>query len=156
MLPLPITTIIPLYMDTVTVKEAAEHLNLSEQAVRKRLRVGTLDYYKDEHNRIHIYLPTNTYTSNDYQATYIQSLEEQVQYLKEQLDHEKEASSELRRVIALQAQRLPEIRQLEGSESSQNDTGVHYPSEETGEAHRGTQTPHRSLLARIKDAVKGQ
>jgi hypothetical protein len=106
-------------MDTVSVKEAAKTLGITEQSVRKRISVGTLSSYKDDDNRVHVYLPdttTSTTTSDDYSTTYIASLEEQISYLKDQLEESHEANRQLRQIVAIQAQRLPEI------ESSPTDT----------------------------------
>lgn len=148
-------------MNTVTVKEAADLLGLQEQAVRKRIRAGTLDSYKDDNGRVWIYLPDDIGTDTNtphFRDRYIEDLESQVSYLKELLEREQQASSELRRVIALQAQRVPEIQSGdpgEVTEDRESYSTASTPNNPPGDPESGAQRQQRSLLTRLRDAILG-
>src|SRR5919112_1099640 len=48
-------------MDRVTVQEAAQRLGISQDAVRQRIRRGSMRHDKDDKGRVYVYLnPTNT------------------------------------------------------------------------------------------------
>src|SRR5918999_5591194 len=48
-------------MDRVTVQEAAQRLGISQDAVRQRVRRGSMRHDKDDKGRVYVYLkPTNT------------------------------------------------------------------------------------------------
>ncbi len=109
----------------VTVAQAAELLGLSEDAVRSRLKRGTLGKEKDADGTVFVVLdgggsgdrrPT---TNGDRPATdqsalvlmqaHLDSLGEQLTYFRYQLDQEREANRENRRIIAGLVQRVPQL-----------------------------------------------
>ena len=48
-------------MDKLTVAEAADRLGISQEAVRRRIGRGTIEYDKDDDGRVYVFLsPTNT------------------------------------------------------------------------------------------------
>ncbi|MBV9455305.1 MAG: hypothetical protein JOZ19_14520 [Rubrobacter sp.] len=106
----------------VTVPDAAVLLGLSEDAVRSRLKRGTLRKEKDEDGTVFVVLsaesPTDRPTSNrgrpaanqtPVPADLAKLLRDQVEYLREQLAEEREANRENRRIIAGLVQRVPEL-----------------------------------------------
>jgi hypothetical protein len=108
----------------VTVAEAALLLSLSEDAIRSRLKRGTLSKEKDADGTVFVVLDGDRPTTNgDRPATdqstdrsalalmqaHLDSLGEQLIYLRYQLDQEREANSENRRIIAGLVQRVPEL-----------------------------------------------
>src|SRR5215204_6800788 len=110
----------------VTVVRAAEILGLTEGAVRQRLKRGTLPFEKAEDGSVYVLLHrthartdadntrTNTDSTNDNTADQVfsplvESLEDQVQFLREQLAAEREANRENRRLLAAALERIPEI-----------------------------------------------
>src|SRR5215207_8287174 len=106
----------------VTVTEAAALLGLSEDAIRSRLKRGTLRKEKGRDGTVFVVLgaedSTNRPTTNNDQPTTSQTpdqsalvevLRDQVQYLREQLSEEREANRENRRIIAGLVQRVPEL-----------------------------------------------
>ncbi len=110
-------------MDRLTVAEAADRLGVKEQAVRKRIQRGTLVHDKDEDGRVYVYLDprdqvygtsnsTNTDTEID---TLVQSLQDQIEYLRAELQRRGETHAEEARrkdtIIAQLAQRIPSYRQ---------------------------------------------
>ena len=108
----------------VTVAEAALLLGLSEDAVRSRLKRGTLRKEKGTDGTVLVALDGDRPTTNgDRPATgqttdrsalalmqsHLDSLGEQLTYLRGQLDQEREANRENRRIIAGLVQRVPEL-----------------------------------------------
>ena len=108
----------------VTVAQAAVLLGVSEDAVRSRLKRGTLSKEKDADGTVFVVLgangrPGRPATNGDRPATdesalalmqaHLDSLVEQLTYLRYQLDQEREANSENRRIIAGLVQRVPEL-----------------------------------------------
>ncbi len=113
----------------VTVAQAALLLGLSEAAVRSRLKRGTLSKEKDADGTVFVVLdgggsgdrrPTAngdrpaTDQTTDQSAlalmqAHLDSLGEQLTYFRYQLDQEREANRENRRIIAGLVQRVPEL-----------------------------------------------
>jgi DNA-binding transcriptional regulator PaaX len=94
------------------VRDAAEVLGISPEAVRTRLSRGTLDSER-EGRRVYVLLePDLTRHDKDRtsdQTRYVRSLEERVEHLRELLDGEREANRENRRIIAALTSRIPEL-----------------------------------------------
>lgn len=94
-----------------TVREAAKLLNVSEAAIRQRIQRESIAYEKDEETgRVYILLDEeqkhldNGETELD--PVYYREL---IDTLQEQLRLEREASAELRRIIAGLTTRIPEL-----------------------------------------------
>ena len=52
-------------MDRVTVQEAARRLGISQDAVRQRIRRGSMRHNKDDKGRVYVYLdPTDTHLTD--------------------------------------------------------------------------------------------
>ena len=112
----------------VTVAEAAVLLGLSEDAVRSRLKRGTLRRKKGTDGTVFVVLaggvpddrpttnvdrPTTDQTTDQsalaLMQAHLDSLGEHLTYLRYQLDQEREANRENRRIIAGLVQRVPEL-----------------------------------------------
>ncbi len=108
----------------VTVAQAAVLLGLSEDAIRSRLKRGTLSKEKDADGTVFVVLDGGRPTTNgdrpmtdqttDQSAlalmqAHLDSLGEQLTYSRYQLDQEREANRENRRIIAGLVQRVPEL-----------------------------------------------
>jgi excisionase family DNA binding protein len=107
-------------LDRLTVVEAAERLGVKEQAVRKRIARGTLHHTKDEDGRVYVYRrPSDTDakpesegvgTGGDTDAyTLIRSLEDQVGYLRREVEDRKDESRRKDAIIMSLTQRIPEL-----------------------------------------------
>jgi hypothetical protein len=125
----------------VTVAEAVELLGLSEDAIRARLRRGTLTRVDMPDGRVLVDLsstdgqPTASKTTTDHQPTATDqpsdNSESLVKLLREQLEAEREANRENRRIIAILASRIPELEPAR--EASPEATGEPVaPSEHQG------------------------
>ena len=126
----------------VTVADAALLLGISEDAVRSRLRRGTLRRETGEDGTVFVVLGTDrpasyqrptddrsTNQQNDRQTAgqpidghvdrrggsetdrdeLVEALRDDVAHLRDQLDRERDASAELRRIVAGLVQRVPEL-----------------------------------------------
>jgi hypothetical protein len=121
-----------------TVTEAARILGITEGAVRKRVERGKLASQHTRDGRLLVYLdrdttatdtardrPRQSRDTSEGDDRYIRSLEEQVQYLRAQLEQEREARTEERRrqdTVIAQLSRANEeqartIRELEAPAS---------------------------------------
>jgi len=109
----------------VTVAEAARMLNLSAEAVRSRVQRGTLDSIKVD-GTVYVLLDADqaqrTFVNADKQMALIQSLhalihslEDHTTYLREQLEQERKANRENRRIIAALTQRIPQLPETPGA-----------------------------------------
>jgi excisionase family DNA binding protein len=93
----------------VTVQEAARLLGISEGAVRARIHRGTLETERDSgtvYVRLNVDDTTNERTE---QSELVQTLREYNASLERQLNAERDASAELRRIVAGLVQRIPEL-----------------------------------------------
>lgn len=117
------------------VKQAAEALGISSEGVRKRISRGKLDSEKAKDGKVFVWVDVSdegrtngparsdngSHTNGDTDRTgYGQgsdnrpdalhsSLQDQVSYLRNQLDLEREANRENRRLLAAALERIPEI-----------------------------------------------
>ena len=85
-------------LDRLTVAEAAGALGISQDAVRKRIARGSISHDRDESGRVYVYLsPSETVHKTDQdnvqddatktvQDAYIRSLEDQIAFLRGELE----------------------------------------------------------------------
>jgi hypothetical protein len=85
-------------LDRLTVAEAADALGISQDAVRKRIARRTISHDRDESGRVYVYLsPSETVHKTDQDAVqddatktvqdeYIRSLEDQIAFLRPELE----------------------------------------------------------------------
>jgi hypothetical protein len=114
----------------MAVPEAAAILGLSEDAVRSRLKRGTLRKEKGQDGTVFVVLgadgsPDRPTTNDDQPTTgqmtdqatdqiaLVEVLRDQVAFLREQLNEEREANRENRRIMAGLVQRVPELEARE-------------------------------------------
>jgi excisionase family DNA binding protein len=114
----------------LTVAEAADVLNISQDAVRKRIARGTIRHDRDETGRVYVYLsPSETVHKTDQdsatktvQDAYIRSLEDQIAFLRRELERKDGILLNLtERIPQLEAARSEAPSQ--GSESPVRDSG---------------------------------
>jgi excisionase family DNA binding protein len=96
--------------EAMTVAEASERLGISKEAVRKRISRGTLRADRDSDGMVRVYvLPSDTPSGTVTASELVEELREQVRYLRDQLDQERDANRENRRIIAALTSRIPEL-----------------------------------------------
>ena len=97
----------------VTTREAAEALGISVEAVRKRIERDQLAHERVD-NRVYVYLDEDrTESGPDVEGegagALVESLQDQVSYLREQLAEERRANDENRRLLLAALERIPAI-----------------------------------------------
>jgi hypothetical protein len=145
-------------LERVTVPEAAERLGISENALRKRVQRDTVQWERDEDGRVFVYLPpTGTGQAADQvedqatdyaaghvgdeaaaQAELVESLQEQVGYLRGTLETRDKELAEMRRLLAGALERIPAI---EPPPDTPPETLGSPPQTTSEEQERGTTGP---------------
>lgn len=125
----------------LTVPEAAQALGISPEAVRNRLSRGTLASNKED-GTVYVLLEADRVrhigdTPNDISgesSALISAKDETIRVLTEQLEAERAASAELRRIVAGLVQRVPELEPArESSPETRGEPETVSPSTEVGE-----------------------
>jgi len=97
----------------LTVQEVAEVLGTSVDAVRMRVRRGNLRSDKDPDGRVYVWVDADESETkprlNGEFGALISAKDETISVLQHQLEAEREAHREARRIIAGLVQRIPEI-----------------------------------------------
>lgn len=111
-------------MERLTVAEAARRLGVSSEAVRKRIKRGTVEHDQDEGGLTYVYVevdnpgpnPSPDEVGNPHLERLLQNQEQEIEYLRRQLNAEREAHSETREarrradhIIAALTERIPEL-----------------------------------------------
>jgi len=132
------------------VAEAAGALGISQDAVRKRISRGTIQHDRDEAGRVFVYLPSSETVhktdqdtrqdgaSKTVQDRYIQSLEDQIAFLRRELER-KDA------ILLKLTERIPELEaprdERESPETVEADPGRAEPHPDAPGAPEGAQRP---------------
>jgi hypothetical protein len=144
--------------ERLTVAQAAAALGITEGAVRSRIKRGTLPTTK-ERGTVFVLLGDGTSEANQPpnigvpgdQSELLASLQDQVRYLREQLDAEREARTEERRrhdtVVAQLTSKIPAIEApqeaSEAAETVEETSDRAEPHSATGGAQEGTERPQQ-------------
>ena len=116
----------------LTVQEAAEILGTSVDAVRMRVRRGSLPSEKDPDGRVYVWVDDDSSETkprpNGESDALISAKDETIATLREQLAAERQAHAEARRIIAGLVERIPAIEA---------------PSEPPGDPETASETVHR-------------
>jgi hypothetical protein len=128
-------------LDRLSVAQAAAALSISQDAVRKRIARGTIPHDRDEAGRVYVYLsPSETVHKTDQDSTqddatktvqdaYIQSLQDQVAFLRRELER-KDA------ILLNLTERIP---QLEAPSEARESSQTVEEEPEKAETHPATQ-----------------
>jgi excisionase family DNA binding protein len=100
----------------LTVAQAADQLGVTVDAVRSRVKRGTIEHVR-EGGRVYIMLGAdqhapshNQYTAQDASpGELVEELRERVRYLERQVEEERDANRENRRLLAAALERIPAI-----------------------------------------------
>jgi hypothetical protein len=96
-----------------TVQEAARILGVSEGTIRKRVKRGTLPHDKGEDGQVYVYLDTEADDGIDdvphhTSSELIFTKDKTIHVLTEQLEAERQAHAEARRLLAAALERIPQ------------------------------------------------
>jgi hypothetical protein len=118
----------------MSVIEAARVLNLSEAAVRARIRRGSLESVRDEDGNVFVMVDPDVVgdAPHDESEDSTRASRELIDTLQEQLRLEREASAELRRLLAVALQRVPEIEASQDAPSEARESPVTASEGESG------------------------
>jgi hypothetical protein len=113
----------------VDLRQAAEILDTTVDAVRKRIKRGSLEGDKGEDGKVYVWLDLGqTVNPEDVSAaTLVQAKDETIALLRQQLEQEREANRENRRLLAAALERIPAIEA---------------PQEATGDPERAEEEPY--------------
>ncbi len=136
----------------LTVAQAAAALGINEGAVRSRIKRGTLPTAK-EGGTVYVMLGGGTSEANQStdtaeprggptdQTELVESLQDQVTYLRRQLDAERNANMENRRLLAAALERIPAIE-------------APGPLEATGAPESGEGAPYGTSRQEAEDSLQ--
>lgn len=102
----------------IPLKEAAAELGISKDAVRQRIRRGTLRSDKGEDDRVYVYLDPTTDAVHDdapeerseaRDHDLVDELRDRVSYLERQVEEEREARRRADTLLARLVDRMPEL-----------------------------------------------
>jgi hypothetical protein len=139
----------------LTVQEAADVLETSVDAVRQRIKRGKLERAEPDDpsdSRVYVWLDVD-HTDTRHEAkvdsspngdALVESLQDQVEYLRDQLEREREANRENRRLLAAALERIPP--QLEAPRDTPPESPVstgptRTPTEGAGGPQTARETP---------------
>jgi hypothetical protein len=143
-------------LDRLTVAQAAAALNISQDAVRKRIARRTMSYDRDESGRVYVYLsPSETVhkTGQDtvqddatktVQDAYVRSLQDQIAFLRRELERKDAILLNLTERIP-QLEAPPEPRESPQRVEDEPERAV--PRPDASGAQEGTQ--HQSWWRRV-------
>jgi uncharacterized coiled-coil protein SlyX len=137
-------------LDRLTVAQAAAALNISQDAVRKRIARGTIPHDRDDSGRVYVYLaPHETVHKTDLdtiqddatktvQDAYIRSLEDQIAFLRRELER-KDA------ILLNLTERIPELEapseERESPQTAREEPDRAEPRSATGGTQEGARRP---------------
>jgi excisionase family DNA binding protein len=136
----------------LTVAQAADALGVSQDAIRKRIRRGTIQSERDESGRVYVYVPASETVHKTDQDTYqpqsesdrlTSELRDRLRYVEEQLEAERQAHAEARRLLMAALERIPPQLEApsEAPESPESPVPTDTPTEVPGEPQEGVQRP---------------
>jgi hypothetical protein len=147
----------------LTVQEAADVLETSVDAVRQRIKRGKLERAEPDDpadNRVYVWLDGD-HSETRHEAkvdgspnsdALVESLQDQVEYLRAQLEREREANRENRRLLAAALERIPP--QLEAPRDTPPESPVSpRPTRTPTESAGGPQTARETPLGEEEQQV---
>ncbi len=142
--------------ERVSVPQAADHLGTTVDAIRKRVQRGTIPHEKDAAGRVWILLDTGRPRQDTIQDTtgqrqdgesgpLISEMRGRIEDLREQLEAERRAHAEARRIIAGLVERIPAIEApqetAEATETADEQQGRGQPHTDPPGAQERVQRP---------------
>lgn len=112
----------------MTQQEAAQELGVSTEAVRMRVRRGSLESRKEDSGRVVVWVVSDRTESARETAQQpgegselVEALEARIESLERSLEHERESSRRKDHIIAGLVQRVPELEASQGTSEPSTD-----------------------------------
>jgi excisionase family DNA binding protein len=139
----------------LTVQEAAEVLGTSVDAVRMRVRRGSLQSEKDPDGRVYVWVDEDSSETkpglDGEPSMLISAKDETIHILTQQLEAERRANEENRRIIAALTSRIPAIEappdEQEAAETARDEPERAAPQSDARDRQEGAQ--RRSWWRRV-------
>jgi DNA-binding transcriptional MerR regulator len=129
-------------VDRVTVSEAAERLGVTPDAIRQRVRRGTIQHDKESDGRVYVYLDMSHTPPQDAHDDLVDALRDQVETLKTELADWKAEAQRKDTIIMSLTQRIPELEApSEPRESPETATKGEAEPPHPGAGQEGAQRP---------------
>ena len=104
-------------MERTTIAEAAKKLDVTQEAIRQRIRRGTIEHEKGEDGKTYVYLTDEETSSqpltNGVVNDYINALKYQIESLEQDKEEWKEEARRKDHIIMALTQRIPELEAAE-------------------------------------------
>ncbi len=141
--------------ERVSVPQAADHLGTTVDAIRKRVQRGTIPHERDHDGRVWILLDTGRPRQDTVQDTdkppsdstaLISAKDETIATLREQLEAERQAHAEARRLLLAALEKIPPAIETprEARESPVSPGPTDTPTPTGGEAQEATERPEEA------------
>jgi excisionase family DNA binding protein len=151
-----------LAIERLTVAQAAARLGVSQDAVRKRIKRGTIEYEQDQDGRLHVYLdPREVYETRQDKSVdesterLAWAQQQEIEFLRRELENRTEEIRRRDSIMAALTQRIPELEApaqpppTQASEAEDNERREEYPAGSGGgrRARRRSGWRRAALLA---------
>jgi hypothetical protein len=94
-------------VERVTIAQAAKQLGVTQEAIRARIRRGSIESNKGEDGRIYVYLTEEESVANGVSNDYINALKSQIASLEQDKEHLRDESQRKDAIIMSLTQRFP-------------------------------------------------
>ena len=142
-------------LERLTVAEAAMALGVTQEAIRQRIRRGTIEHEKGEDGKTYVYLTdketrtqqTANGVTNSVVQGYIEALKSQIQSLQQDRNEWRDEARRSQHIIMALTQRIPELEQA-SPETPSEDPQSNGPPEEGVSLRPETQEPQNGSAQR--------
>ena len=125
-------------MERLTIAEAAKRLDLTQEAVRARIRRGTIESEKEEDGKTYVFVPETDDRSNTFANPvvndYINTLKSEVEAWKEVARTRDEELKRKDHLLAIALERIPAIEAPQPDQSAASDAREFVVSDSETEA----------------------
>src|SRR3954468_12850063 len=94
-------------VERVTIAQAAKQLGVTQEAIRARIRRGSMESHKGEDGRTYVYLTEEESVANGGSNDYINALKSQIAALEKDRDEWREEAKRHQHIIMTLSQRIP-------------------------------------------------